>query len=247
MRPEDILVENLKAALRAAHQYIIWGTGTALFLLILVFQDWRGTGVAAAIKLPAIGVDAGRSTVELIAAVGCFLLGYMAYLAVYRIKRIKWRLRYWPEIRKAALTFPSIPTINSGAMRIGAVILPAMLFFTALIFIFLPQIKEDTTNAIIVISFALGMSSPYILLAVLLLRYPIGEVTYQVTKLSLDRLKQEDVPAEVLEKLKEMTDIEYPNRPMFLKALVKTMGGLKADKYKREILHHSCDEEAIED
>lgn len=246
MRPEDILVENLKAALRQAHQYIIWATGTALFLLILVFQDVRGTGVAAAIKLPAIGVDAGRSTVELISAVACFVLGYMAYLAVYRIKRIMWRLRYWPEIRKAALTFPSIPTINSGAVRMGAVILPALLFFAALICIFLPQIKKDPSNAIIVGSFALALNSPYILLAVLLLRYPLGEVTYQINQLTLGRLKDEGVPAQVLEKLKDLTK-EYPNRQMFLKAVGETIGKVQLDKYRREILRHSCDEEAIED
>lgn len=247
MRPEDILVENLRAALKAAHHYIIWGTGTALFLLLLVFQDWQGTNVAAAVKLPAIGVDAGRSSVKLIAGVACFLLSYMAYLAVYRIKRINWRLRFWPEIRKAALTFPSIPTINSGAVRLGSVILPALLFFAALLLIFLPQVKADKSNAIIVIFFAFGLNLPYFLIAVLLLRYPLGEVTYQVSKLSLSKLAKENVPAEVLEKLAAIAGKEYPNRPMFIKALKETLSGVPVDKHRRVILHYCCDEEAIED
>lgn len=244
MAPQDILVDNLKEALKAAHQYIIWGTGIALFLLVLVIQDWRGTGVAAIIKLPAIGVDAERSLVELIASVACFISGYMAYLAVERVSRIRVRLRAWPEIRKAALTYPSIPTINSG-MRIAAVLLPALLFSAALMIILVPLFKEKGTF-IIPAGITLILNSPYILIAQLL-RYPLGETSYQLTKLSLCSLKEEDLPGDILEKLKQIGDREYKNRPMFLKALGETIGGKQADKHKSLILRHACVEEMMED
>src|SRR5580765_2336720 len=187
LTPETILIDNLKEALKTAHQYLIWGNGIALFLLILVFQDWRGTGEAALINLPQIGLRAERSIVELIAGVAYFVFGYMAYLAVSRIIRIKRRLRSWPELRKAALTYPSIPTINTG-MRLGAVLFPAVMFFVALLIVFLPQIKRNGSDWVFIMLFLVFLASVPHILIMQLLRYPLVETTYKISQECIDRL-----------------------------------------------------------
>ena len=244
--PEDILVDNLKEALREAHKYIVLGTGVALFLLILSIQDLRGTGTVSPVEIPIVKISAERSLTELISVAIYFISGYMAYLAVSRIERIKVRLHSWPEIRKAALTYPSIPTINITWARMGAAILPALLFSAALLVIFIPRLKDVKDSLLPIIFFVLALSSPYILL-IQLLRYPLGETSYKITKTSLDNLKEEGVPPDVLDQLSMIVDAEYTNKPLFLKALKNKIGRKQTDKFRRNILRHASSEEHIED
>jgi hypothetical protein len=252
--PEAILIDNLKQSLKTAHQYLILGNGIALFLLILVIQDWRGTGEAAIITLPQIGLRAERSIVELVAGVAYFVLGYMAYLAVSRIIRIKWRLRYWPELRKAALTYPSIPTINTG-MRIGAVLFPALMFFAALLIIFVPQIKKHGSDWVFVMMLIVLLASTPHILIMQLLRYPLVEITYKITEEcivslkaeGIEQLKRKAITEEVLEKLSSMIGKEYLNKPEFLNALEKTIGKKQAEEVMRLIPGYICEEDRIED
>lgn len=245
MAAEDILVDNLKEALKSSHNYIVLGTSTALFLLILVIQELQGTVINADVKVPLIELSTGRSMAKLTAVVACFISGYMAYLAVSRIHRIRWRLRAWQDIRKAALTFPSIPTTNMAFVRVGAILLPALLYSAALVIIFRPWLK-DKDMLVPAIFLILMLNLPYILLIQQLI-HPLGETNYKLTKESLETLKKEGVSEEILEKLKAMIDEDYKNRPRFLNALSEKVGEIKDSKTRRLILNCASDEEGIED
>lgn len=214
--PEDILTDNLREALREAHKRIVFGTGAALFLLLLAVQDWQSGSASQAITVPVVGVDADRTMAKIIAAVAYFIAGYLAYLAISRARRIKRRLDSSPKLREAALMYPSIPTIIHTGPRIWALSLPILIFLAATA----PSLfmLEEVEHGFLLFFVILALSTPYVLL-IIELRYPLSEVKYKLTEKSLKQLGQDGVRAAVLNKLGAIQDKEYLNRDLFQKAL----------------------------
>jgi hypothetical protein len=239
---EDILVDNLREALKDAHRQIVFGTGAALFFLLLVIQDVWGGGQGGAIVLPLVGVQADRSFAEIIAAVAYFIAGYLAYLAVSRVLRIKARLQSAPQLREAVLMYPSIPTLILTGARIGALLLPVVIFVGGFVPILVRMGWTDETYGLAWV--AVMLSAPYILL-VRELRYPLSEVKYKLTTESLERMRSSVTP-ELIAKLAAIEDREYKNRDLFVKALKGAVGREPAPDVSRIVLRNACEEEGIE-
>ena len=238
---EDILADCLKEATKEAHRQIVFGTSTSLFLLLLVIQDWWGSGEKT-IKVPFIDVSASRALVEAIAGSAYCISGYLAYLAISRARRIMRRLHAAPEVREAVLMYPSIPTIVLTGTRIAAIALPVLIFLASTV-PFLFMIKGDTWQALLFI--ILVASTPWILL-IKQLRYPLSEIKYRLSEQALKALPAKGVPDDIVNKLQALQDKEFPNRDEFLDALHKTVGSISA-KVTRLILTCACEEEGIED
>ena len=238
---QDILADNLKEATKEAHRHIVFGTSTSLFLLLLVIQDWWGSGENT-IKVPFIDVSASRALVEALAGSAYFISGYLAYLSVSRARRIMHRLHAAP-IREAVLTYPSIPTIVIMGIRIAAIALPALIFLASTV-PFLFMIKGDKWQALLLIIFI--ASTPWILL-IQQLRYPLSQIRYRLTEQSLKTLRASGVRDDLVNKLQALQDKEYPNRDEFLHSLHKTVGSISSVKVTRLILTCACEEEGIED
>ena len=241
--PEEILADNLKEALKEAQKRIVFGTGAALFLLLLVVQDWWREDGVKTIDVPIVGVSADRTLAGILAAVAYFISGYLASLAVGRAQRIIRRLDTLPQLREAVLMYPSIPTIITTVKRIAALFLPILIFIASSVLVLFMARDKDIGWALLVITFLL--SSPYILL-IQQLRYPLSEVKYKLTEKSLKDLQDEGVKDEVMKKLKVLKDKEYPNRDRFLDALQGAVGKGQPPPITRLILAKACEEEGLE-
>ncbi|NKQ35074.1 MAG: acetylxylan esterase [Chloroflexi bacterium] len=131
MEPEDILVENLRTALDRIQGYMVWGIGSALFLVLLVEATPRLVETGERVELPGGFLGTNPQLAGAVVLTVYWVSGFMASYTLSRAERIVEKLRSSPKILDAALTYPSIATTRIHAPRIGAALLPAVLFFIA--------------------------------------------------------------------------------------------------------------------
>ena len=239
--PQDILADNLREAIKRTQTHITFATAAALFLLLLVVHDW--TKVAkSTITVPIIRVETDRFFAEVLAAVTYFISGYLAYFSISRAKLIMGRLQSAPEVREAALMYPSIPTIIRTDMRITALLVPVLLFLASTVpFFFLTGGDKWQGLLLVIVLF----SSPYVFL-IQKLRYPLGVIKYKLTEHAMGDLRASALSKALVSKLETLQDKEYSNRDLFLQALEELVGKIEPPSHRRFILICACDEEAIE-
>ncbi len=243
----DILVENLKEALKTSHQYILWATWTSLFLFALVFRKgFTETKASAGIEpVEVFGIKADSTLAETFAIIAITTFGLMAYLSVSRIQRIKYMLAAEREMLKAALTFPSIPTIHSTGGRILAVLVPCLLFVASLSIILVPKLFDDdpSYHPVGVFVTIILLNVPYIILAVTL-RESLISLRYLITAKDLVTL-QPEITQESLNKLKDLAEKEHPNKMEFVRALQNAK--IKNERDRARILRRACEHPFFED
>ena len=243
----DILVENLKEALKTSHQYILWATWMSLFLFALVFRKgFTETKLSSGIEpVEVFGIKADSTLAETFAIIAITTFGLMAYLSVSRIQRIKYMLASEPGMLKAALTFPSIPTIHSTGGRILAVLVPSLLFVASLSIIFVPKLFDDdpSYHPVGVFVIILLLNTPYIILA-FTLRDSLISLRYLITPNDLITLQQE-ITQDSLNKLRDIAEKEHPNKMEFIRALQNAK--IKNERDRARILRKACEHPFFED
>jgi hypothetical protein len=85
----------------------------------------------------------------------------------------------------------------------------------------------------------------------LVLRFPswavaasADEAHFQLTAQSLENLREEGLPNEILEKLKALKDQRFNTEDKFLEALGQAIGNARAVRYNAQILKHAADDMA---
>jgi hypothetical protein len=69
-----------------------------------------------------------------------------------------------------------------------------------------------------------------------------AEAGFTITEKSLDNLRQEGLPSEILEKLNALQDQKFDTEEEFLKAVRREIGSDRTDRYKEQILTYGADE-----
>lgn len=243
----DILVENLKEALKTCHQYILWATWMSLFLFALLFRKGFTEAKASSGLEPVevFGIRTDGTLAEIFAIIAITTFGLMAYLSVSRIQRIKYMLASEPAMLKAALTFPSIPTIHSTGGRMLALLMPCLLFIASLSIIFIPKLFDDDPNyhPVGVIFIILLLNAPYIILAITL-RDSLISLRYLITAKDLVTLRPE-ITEDSFNKLKDIAEKEHPNKTEFIRALQNAK--IKNERDRVKIIKHACEHPFFED
>ena len=243
----DILVENLKEALKTSHQYILWATWMSLFLFALVFRKEFTEAKAFSGNEPVevFGIKADSTLAETFAIIAITTFGLLAYLSVSRIQRIKYMLASEPGILNAALMFPSIPTIHSKGGRILAVLVPGLLFVASLSIIFVPKLFDDdpSYHPAGVFAAIIFLNVPYIILAISL-RNSLINLRYLITAEDLVTL-QPEITEDSLNKLKDIAEKEHPNKMEFIRALQNAK--IKNERDRARILRKACEHPFFED
>ena len=243
----SILVENLKEALKTSHQYILWATWMSLFLFALVFRKgFTETKASLGIEpVEVFGIEADSTLAETFAIIAITTLGLMAYLSVSRIQRIKYMLAAEPGTLKAALTFPSIPTIHSTGGRILALLAPCLLFVASLSMIFVPKLFDDdpSYHPVGVFVTILLLNAPYIILAITL-RHSLISLRYLITTKDIVTLRPQ-ITEDSLNKLKDITEKEYPDETDFIRALQNAK--IKNERDRARIIRQACEHPFFED
>jgi hypothetical protein len=240
MSPQDVLAENLKEALKQAHRHLVFATSAALFLLLLAAGEAPPTGLKG---IPILEVEVDPGLARIIAAVAYFVSGYLALFAVFRARRIMWRLREWPELREAVLMYPSIPTTILRLFRMAALLLPVLLFLAATVPSTFKMEAQDARGWLLAI---LLLSAPYVVL-MRKLWYPLAKTKYKLTSQALEELGRRGLPPRILEQLRPMLDQEFPNRDSFIEGLRKSAGRMESVTHTALILAWASDEEVFED
>lgn len=239
---EDVLAENLKEALKQAHRHIVFATSAALFLLLLVAGQWDAAATKQ-VRVPLIDADVEGGLARIVVSVAYFVSGCLANLAVWRARKIMWRLRNSPSLREAVLTYPSIPTITRTGFRITALLFPIMLFFAAT----LPFVSVLPRNSAQGLVFTVVLLSVPYLALIALLWYPLGTTKYELTDKSLAKLAELKVPKQTLDKLKPLVNQEFPNLDRFLEALKGTAGQIEPATHVTLIQVWASEEAVFED
>ncbi len=69
-----------------------------------------------------------------------------------------------------------------------------------------------------------------------------GEASFTLTEQSLDNLREEGLPNEILEKLEALKDQKFSTEDEFLEAVRQEIGNDQTVGYKEKILHHAADD-----
>lgn len=141
---EKILVDNLKESLHQLQRYMVFGLGSSLFLLVLVWSTRNRLSGEVSIKLPGEWLP-GPVSLPIAAAIVLstyWISGMLATIVVSRanhiVELLKDSLRLSSEdlsnsskLLEAVLTYPSIPTTRVHGPRLGLALLPPIFIAVA--------------------------------------------------------------------------------------------------------------------
>jgi len=120
--PTDILVENLRETLKAAHTYLLTGYGAALFLFLLAMQGKLAPSAKEEdLNIPFVGLSAPTFSAALVALAICVLSGCVALRFFLHSKNMQKQFT-GPDtkLRDAILTYPSLLTLRSWTSVLAA-------------------------------------------------------------------------------------------------------------------------------
>lgn len=127
---DDILVHNLRDALRQAQQYILSGIVSALLALLVSIDAPNLVETGERVGVPFLGnLNPGPAAIILMFAY--FVFGLLANSSISQIKKII-KIMNDESTADIALTYLSIVTIKSTFVRLGAILLPPLLLSAAL-------------------------------------------------------------------------------------------------------------------
>ncbi len=237
MNPTELLAENLKEALRVSHQYLIWATWVSLFFLAMSLQGNKS-------NTEFLDMEISLTQAQFFATGAFFILGFLAYSSVERVYRIKHMLRIEPDLLKATITFPSIPTINSNRTRVLTVLVPTFLFTLGLLIISWEGLIDDITDTWLGVFFLiLFLNVPYFALAIKL-KTSLLDIKYRLTDKDIVFLKTR-VSEEVLSKIRTIDSEKYFTKGDFLNELKKLEVNDETDV--RRIVVQACEHPYFED
>jgi hypothetical protein len=202
LSPEDILVENLKESLRATHRYIVSGAASSLFILLQALQhlEQPESDIETPVTIPIVGISAKPGIAVLIALVIYFLSAFLANFSIDRAQQLVKKLLSCPDMVIAALTYPSLPTIQNPFTRVGAALSPALIFTIYFTVAYHKNQEIEARRNIIIIGIL--MAAPYLLLALkVLVRL---ERKAEIINVETRRLELIERKAERQERLEQM-------------------------------------------
>jgi len=173
----DILIENLREALRQVQRFLVLGVVTSLSLMLLQVS----TAPAQPIQVPGPVVPVDPSTAKVILGAVYVATGFMAWasidLATSTARAIK-----NDQLRDAALTFPSFTTSPDPGIRNLTCLVPPFFFMIAVVVWVVNQWGEEDLVQEVIFVVMLGVL-PY----VVLFSRTKELIALQVTEVTRDR------------------------------------------------------------
>lgn len=107
---EKILIDNLKETLKSAQTYLLSGTVSALFLLLLAIQGQFNQPKEEIVGVPFVGLNAPAIAAAFIALAIYILSGVIVWILDNSCRRIEEQLRQSKTVGllDAVLTYPSL-------------------------------------------------------------------------------------------------------------------------------------------
>ena len=168
----DILVENLRETLKAAHTYLLTGYGAALFLLLLAMQGKLAPSAKEEeLNIPFVGLSAPTFSAALVAFAICVLSGCVALRFFLHSNNMEKQFidPDTKELPDAILTYPSLLTLRSWTSVLAA-LGPGILLTGALTLAFYSV--QGFSGGLCAGAF---FSLPYLVLAVLVWCRPLTQ------------------------------------------------------------------------
>lgn len=154
---QDILGKNLTETLRQLQRYMVLGLGTAVFALMLAASQPAFLDSSDTVELPSqfLPLPVSLRIGIVFALAAYWVAGFLAVMMLSRTKQIIKLLDDSPELVKALLTYPSIPTINYFLPRMFLAVAPAIIILV---------VGMMTDLRILNVGCLLLLVSPYIVL-----------------------------------------------------------------------------------
>lgn len=156
MDATDILIENLREALRQIQRSVVLGVVASLSLVLLQFS----TATAQAVQLPGPVVPVGPSTAKIILVAVHVVAGFMALTSVEAARGIAREIKN-DQMRDAALSYPSFATSSDPVVRVFTCLAPPFFFVIAIIAWAITQRGEEDPWPFVIMAFAFGVL-PYL-------------------------------------------------------------------------------------
>ncbi len=167
--PNEIRLDNLRETLRQIQRYIVLGIGSAIILLSVILQAPDLSKSSATLTLPFIGQVAPSMAAFTLIIAG-FIFGAVSVSGVNRVVSIAREIGD-ESLVDAALTFPTVVTIQSKVLRVGASLMPPILLVLG--YMIEHSRTETPFDPFALVGMAM-ISSPYLVLSYIL-RKPISE------------------------------------------------------------------------
>jgi hypothetical protein len=154
----DILIENLREALRQVQRSLVLGVVTSLSLMLLQVS----TAPAQPIQVPGPVVPVDPSTAKLILGAVYVVAGFMAYASIELATSTARAIKN-DQLRDAALSFPSFTTSSDPGIRNLTCLAPPFFFMIAVVVWAVTQWGEEDLVQEVIMVVMLGVL-PYVTL-----------------------------------------------------------------------------------
>src|SRR4030095_5676551 len=129
MDAQEILVENLREALRHLQRYLAVGFATSLSLVLLALAPPEQN---APITVPVISIAAAPFLVKTLLVATYIGSGFLCYSTILDARKISIRISD-KFVRSLAVSFPTVATSADRGLRLMGTILPSLIFILFLI------------------------------------------------------------------------------------------------------------------
>ena len=156
----DILVDNLREALRQIQRSVVFGLVASLSLMLLQLSTVT-PGTAQPIQLPGLVVAVDSSIAKILLIVAHIVAGFMALASLEDARRVARSIKDRP-VRDAALLYPNAVTNSDPMLRFPACLAPPLFFMVAVVAWELAQPEREWFHVIGAFSFG---AIPYVAVA----------------------------------------------------------------------------------
>lgn len=156
MDTTDILIENLREALRQIQRSVVLGVVASLSLMLLQFS----TASVQPVQLPGPVVPVGPSTAKFILVAVHVVAGFMAFTSVEVARGIAREIKN-DQMRDAALSYPSFATNSDPVVRVFTCLAPPLFFTIAIVAWAITRRGEEDTWQFVIMAFVFGVP-PYL-------------------------------------------------------------------------------------
>lgn len=160
MDPQPVLVTNLCETLRQLQRYLVLAIVASLSLVVLQLLS-SSESAGRVIQLPGLVTTVDVRTAKLLLVAAHMAFGLLTLATGERARKTFEKI-HKPELRDAALSYPSIATEPDPFIRVSACLAPALLF---LIMLVLEWSHQQSESAVQYYIFAIGFGViPFVLL-----------------------------------------------------------------------------------
>lgn len=226
MNVTDILIENLREALRQVQRSVVLGVVASLSLMLLQVS----TAPTEPIQLPGPVVPVDPTTAKIILGVVHVVAGFMAFASVQLATSTARAIKN-DQVRDAALSYPNFATSSDPGVRVITCLAPPLFFMIAVVIWAATQWGEQDLGQYVIIAVMLGVP-PYVAVfywTKQLIAPPVREVTYdRATRVSYDLTADQ---AQLLSE-ENYDKIEDGMTPEQVREIIGTPGPTTVEKLK---------------